>query len=173
MTGKPSYTYQELLDCGHGKLFGPGNPQLPIPSMLMFDRITAITAASGQFKKGYAEAELDVHPGLWFFECHFPGDPVMPGCLGLDALWQLLGFYLGWVGGTGKGRALGCGEVKFMGQILPQNQLVSYCLDIKRVIARSQLTVGLADGRVIADGQTIYQAAELKVGLFRDPTKAM
>ncbi|EAR21623.1 bifunctional 3-hydroxydecanoyl-ACP dehydratase/trans-2-decenoyl-ACP isomerase [Nitrococcus mobilis] len=173
MTGKPNYTYQELLDCGYGRLFGPGNPQLPIPNMLMFDRITTIDSANGHFEKGYAEAELDVHPELWFFECHFPGDPVMPGCLGLDALWQLLGFYLGWLGGTGKGRALGCGEVKFMGQILPHNALVRYCLDIKRVIARSRLTIGLADGHVIADDQIIYRAAELKVGLFHDPTKAM
>lgn len=172
MTGKPSYNYDDLIACGHTELFGPGNPQLPIPNMLMFDRITQITENGGEHGKGYAEAELDVHPDLWFFACHFPGDPVMPGCLGLDALWQLLGFHLGWLGGQGKGRALGCSEVKFSGQIMPTNQQVNYCLDIKRVIRR-RLTMGIADGRVIADGHTIYRARDLKVGLFTDPSKAM
>lgn len=168
MTGKPSYDYDELLACGHGELFGPGNPQLPVPNMLMFDRISRITRDGGANAKGYAEAELDIRPDLWFFDCHFPGDPVMPGCLGLDALWQLLGFYLGWLGGIGKGRALGCGEVKFTGQILPSNQQVRYCLDIKRIIQR-RLTMGIADGIVLTDGVVIYRANDLKVGLFTDP----
>ena len=168
MTGKSAYAYEDLLACGRGELFGPGNPQLPVPNMLMFDRITHIADTGGAFDKGCAEAELDVHPELWFFDCHFPGDPVMPGCLGLDALWQLLGFHLGWLGGQGKGRALGCGEVKFTGQILPHNRKVQYCLDIKRVIRR-RLTMGIADGRVLADGQVIYRAEDLKVGLFLNP----
>ncbi len=168
MTGKPAYPYEDLLACGRGELFGPGNPQLPVPNMLMFDRISHIADTGGAYNKGYAEAELDVHPRLWFFECHFPGDPVMPGCLGLDALWQLLGFHLGWLGGEGKGRALGCGEVKFTGQILPGNRKVHYCLDIKRVIQR-RLTMGIANGRVLADGETIYRAEDLKVGLFMNP----
>ncbi|HKJ94441.1 MAG TPA: bifunctional 3-hydroxydecanoyl-ACP dehydratase/trans-2-decenoyl-ACP isomerase [Gammaproteobacteria bacterium] len=172
MTGKHSYEYDELLACGHGELFGPGNAQLPVPNMLMFDRISRIDADGGAFEKGYAEAELNVHPDLWFFGCHFPGDPVMPGCLGLDALWQLLGFYLGWLGGQGKGRALGCGEVKFSGQILPHNKHVRYCLDVKRVIRR-KLTMGIADGTVVTDGNVIYRALDLKVGLFIDPSSAM
>ncbi|MCS4503743.1 3-hydroxydecanoyl-[acyl-carrier-protein] dehydratase [wastewater metagenome] len=172
MTGQPSYSYEELLECGHGKLFGPGNPQLPVPNMLMFDRISRISSEGGAYGKGEVQAELDVHPDLWFFHCHFPGDPVMPGCLGLDALWQLLGFYLGWTGGQGKGRALGCGEVKFTGQILPRNRQVTYLLDIKRLIRR-RLTMGIADGRVLADGEEIYRATDLKVGLFMDPDSAL
>jgi len=172
MNPKASYSYEELLDCGYGRLFGPGNPQLPVPNMLMFDRITQISAEGGSHGKGHVEAELDVHPDLWFFHCHFPGDPVMPGCLGLDALWQLLGFYLGWIGGIGRGRALGCGEVKFTGQVLPDNRLVTYRLDIKRVIRRS-LVMGIADAEVLKDGQRIYQAGDLKVGLFRDPSAAL
>lgn len=172
MTPKASYNYEELLDCGYGRLFGPGNPQLPIPNMLMFDRITQISEEGGSHGKGHVEAELDVHPDLWFFHCHFPGDPVMPGCLGLDALWQLLGFYLGWIGGIGRGRALGCGEVKFTGQVLPDNRLVTYRLYIKRVIRRS-LVMGIADAEVLKDGQRIYQAGDLKVGLFRDPSAAL
>ncbi len=172
MNPKASYNYEELLDCGYGRLFGPGNPQLPIPNMLMFDRITQISAEGGSHGKGHVEAELDVDPELWFFHCHFPGDPVMPGCLGLDALWQLLGFYLGWIGGIGRGRALGCGEVKFTGQVLPDNRLVTYRLDIKRVIRRS-LVMGIADAEVLKDGQRIYQAGDLKVGLFRDPSAAL
>ncbi|PWG65561.1 bifunctional 3-hydroxydecanoyl-ACP dehydratase/trans-2-decenoyl-ACP isomerase [Spiribacter halobius] len=172
MTGKPSYSYDELLACGHGELFGPGNPQLPIPNMLMFDSISNIDDHGGEFGKGCVEADLSVRPDLWFFACHFPGDPVMPGCLGLDALWQLLGFYLGWLGGTGKGRALGCGEVKFTGQILPDNQHVRYRLDVKRVIRR-RLTMGIADGLVIADGNVIYRAQDLRVGLFHNPQTAL
>lgn len=172
MTGKSSYSYEELLACGHGELFGPGNPQLPVPNMLMFDVISNITEDGGEFGKGCAEADLEVHPDLWFFACHFPGDPVMPGCLGLDALWQLLGFYLGWLGGTGKGRALGCGEVKFTGQILPDNRHVRYRLDVKRVIRR-RLTMGIADGQVIADGEVIYRALDLRVGLFYNPQTAL
>lgn len=172
MTGKSQYNYEELIACGHGELFGPGNPQLPVPNMLMFDRITDIGDDGGEFDKGRVEAELDVHPDLWFFACHFPGDPVMPGCLGLDAMWQLLGFFLGWTGGIGKGRALGCGEVKFTGQILPHNHLVRYRLDIKRLIRR-RLTMGIADGSVTVDGQVIYRANDLKVGLFTDPSAAL
>ncbi len=172
MTGQPAYGYDELIACGNGELFGPGNPQLPVPNMLMFDRISHIAETGGVHNKGCVEAELDVRPDLWFFACHFPGDPVMPGCLGLDALWQLLGFHLGWLGGEGKGRALGCGEVKFTGQILPDNREVRYRLDIKRVIRRS-LTMGIADGQVIVDGQTIYRAADLKVGLFTDPSSVL
>jgi len=172
MTGKSRYELDELVACGHGELFGPGNAQLPVERMLMFDRITHIADDNGQFGKGSVEAELDVHPDLWFFTCHFPGDPVMPGCLGLDALWQLLGFYLGWVGGQGKGRALGAGAVKFTGQILPHNERVQYRLDIKRVIRRG-LTMGLANGVVRVDGKQIYQADDLKVGLFEDPSRAL
>jgi len=172
MSAKTSYDYDDLLACGYGDLFGPGNPQLPVPNMLMFDRISTITDTGGEFENGYTQADLAVHPDLWFFHCHFPGDPVMPGCLGLDALWQLLGFHLGWLGGVGKGRALGCGEVKFSGQILPTNESVTYQLDIKRVIHR-RLTMGIADGTVYADGDVIYRALDLKVGLFIDPSSAL
>jgi 3-hydroxyacyl-[acyl-carrier protein] dehydratase / trans-2-decenoyl-[acyl-carrier protein] isomerase len=172
MTSKSSYSHDELVDCGYGRLFGPGNAQLPIDHMLMFDRITHISETGGAMDRGVVEAELDIHPDLWFFSCHFVGDPVMPGCLGLDALWQLLGFYLGWVGGPGKGRALGCGEVKFSGQVVPQTRNVHYHLDIKRVIRRS-LTMGIADGTVAADGKVIYHASDLKVGLFLDPGSAL
>lgn len=172
MTGKSHYDLDDLVACGHGQLFGPGNAQLPVDNMLMFNRITSITDQGGDFGKGLVEAELDVHPELWFFHCHFPGDPVMPGCLGLDALWQLLGFYLGWTGAPGKGRALGAGNVKFTGQILPHNELVRYRLDIKRVIRRG-LTMGLASGSVTVDGKVIYRADELKVGLFEDPVNAL
>lgn len=172
MNQKSSYNYDELLACGHGELFGPGNPQLPVPNMLMFDAITHIDEDSGEFEKGLVTAELKIHPELWFFGCHFPGDPVMPGCLGLDALWQLLGFYLGWIGGTGKGRALGCGEVKFTGQILPDNAHVKYQLDIKRVIRR-RLYMGIADGQVEVDGNVIYRAMDLRVGLFQNPQDAL
>ena len=168
MNQKSSYSYDELLACGHGELFGPGNPQLPVPNMLMFDAITNIDDHGGDYEKGQVEAELAVKSDLWFFGCHFPGDPVMPGCLGLDALWQLLGFYLGWIGGEGKGRALGCGEVKFTGQILPDNGLVHYRLDVKRIIRR-RLNMGIADGFVTVDGEEIYRAMDLRVGLFQNP----
>jgi len=168
MTDKQnSFNKEELLSCSTGELFGPGNSQLPAPNMLMMDRIVTITEEGGEFGKGYIEAELDIHPDLWFFECHFPGDPVMPGCLGLDAMWQLVGFFLGWTGGPGKGRALGVGEVKFTGQILPSAKKVSYRIDFKRVIKR-KLYMGLADGKVSVDGRVIYTANDLKVGLFQD-----
>ncbi|MBS1270221.1 MAG: 3-hydroxydecanoyl-[acyl-carrier-protein] dehydratase [Gammaproteobacteria bacterium] len=160
-----SYNYQELLACARGELFGPGNAQLPAPPMLMFDRIVWIDDADGVFGKGGVIAELDVRPDLWFFQCHFQGDPVMPGCLGLDALWQMVGFYLGWLGGSGRGRALGAGEVKFSGQIVPEAQLVRYRIDLKRVVMR-KLHMGIADGTVEADGQVIYAANNIRVGLF-------
>nr|WP_136249478.1 bifunctional 3-hydroxydecanoyl-ACP dehydratase/trans-2-decenoyl-ACP isomerase [Ningiella ruwaisensis] len=168
MTEKQNqFSREELLKCSSGELFGPGNSQLPAPNMLMMDRITTITDEGGEFDKGYIEAELDISPDLWFFECHFPGDPVMPGCLGLDAMWQLVGFFLGWSGGPGKGRALGVGEVKFTGQILPTAKKVTYRIDFKRVIKR-KLFMGLADGSVAVDGRVIYTAKDLKVGLFQD-----
>jgi 3-hydroxyacyl-[acyl-carrier protein] dehydratase / trans-2-decenoyl-[acyl-carrier protein] isomerase len=163
---KSSFEYEELLACGRGQLFGPGNAQLPLPPMLMFDRIDAISESGGEYGKGMVRAELAVKPDLWFFLCHFKGDPVMPGCLGLDALWQLLGFFLGWLGAHGRGRALGLGELKFSGQVLPTMKKVIYGLDIKRVM-RSKLVLGVADGWVSADGAIIYKASDLKVGLFR------
>jgi len=163
---KNSYTYEDLLACGRGELFGPGNAQLPSPPMLMFDRITEITADGGAHGKGNMVAELDINPDLWFFECHFQGDPVMPGCLGLDAMWQLVGFYLGWTGAPGKGRALGVGEVKFTGQIEPHVKHVKYVIDLKRVINR-RLVLGIADGHVEADGKVIYTAKDMRVGLFQ------
>ena len=159
------YNRDELLACAHGELFGEGNAKLPAPNMLMMDRILTITEDGGQFGKGHMLAELDIDPSLWFFDCHFPGDPVMPGCLGLDAMWQLVGFFLGWSGHPGKGRALGVGEVKFTGQILPTSTKVTYEIDLKRVIARS-LVMGLGDGVVRVDGRAIYHATDLKVGLF-------
>jgi 3-hydroxyacyl-[acyl-carrier protein] dehydratase/trans-2-decenoyl-[acyl-carrier protein] isomerase len=162
---KSSYTYDELIECGHGRMFGPGNAQLPLPPMLMFDRITSISDSGGTYGKGHILAELDITPDLWFFGCHFEGDPVMPGCLGLDAMWQLVGFYLGWNGGPGRGRALGSGEVKFTGQVTPKNTLVTYRIDMKRVIQR-KLNMGIADGVVLVDGREIYQASGLRVGLF-------
>jgi 3-hydroxyacyl-[acyl-carrier protein] dehydratase/trans-2-decenoyl-[acyl-carrier protein] isomerase len=160
-----SYTKQELIACGHGKLFGPGNAQLPVDKMLMLDRIITISNDGGGYGKGVIHAELDITPDLWFFECHFPGDPVMPGCLGLDAMWQLVGFFLGWSGHPGKGRALGVGEVKFTGQVLPTAKTVSYHIDIRRVLAQ-KLVLGIADGRVEVDGREIYTAKNLRVGLF-------
>ncbi|WP_301099770.1 bifunctional 3-hydroxydecanoyl-ACP dehydratase/trans-2-decenoyl-ACP isomerase [Otariodibacter sp.] len=166
---KSSYDYQDLLASGRGELFGAEGPQLPAPSMLMIDRITKINDTEGLFKKGYIEAELDVHADLPFFGCHFIGDPVMPGCLGLDAMWQLVGFFLGWIGGKGKGRALGVGEVKFTGQILPTSKKVIYRINMKRVINR-KLVMGVADGEVEVDGRIIYTATDLKVGLFQDTT---
>jgi 3-hydroxyacyl-[acyl-carrier protein] dehydratase/trans-2-decenoyl-[acyl-carrier protein] isomerase len=161
------YSYDELLACGNGKMFGPGNAQLPTPPMLMFDRITEINATGGPAGKGYMEAELDINPSLWFFACHFNNDPVMPGCLGLDAMWQLVGFYLGWIGGPGRGRALGVGEVKFSGQVTPNIKQVRYRIDLKRVINR-KLVMGIGDGVLEADGKLIYEAKDLRVGLF-DP----
>jgi 3-hydroxyacyl-[acyl-carrier protein] dehydratase/trans-2-decenoyl-[acyl-carrier protein] isomerase len=162
---KSSFTYEELLSCGRGELFGPGNAQLPLPPMLMFDRITHIADQGGLFGKGEIRAELDVHKDLWFFPCHFQGDPVMPGCLGLDAMWQLLGFFLGWMGAPGRGRALGVGEVKFTGMVVPSVKKVEYVVNLKRVILR-KLNMGIADAEMKADGETIYAATDLRVGLF-------
>ncbi len=170
MEKKSSYSYEELIACGKGELFGPGNAQLPLPPMLMFDRITHIADEGGKYGKGQVIAELDVKPDLWFFECHFNEDPVMPGCLGLDAMWQLIGFYLGWSGGPGRGRALGAGEVKFFGQVLPDAKLVTYTIDLKRVIKR-KLYMGIGDAMLQVDGREIYTASDLKVGLFQDTTK--
>jgi len=165
MHKKNSYTYEELLACGRGEMFGEGNAQLPLPPMLMFDRIMSITEDGGAFNKGKIVAELDVRPDLWFFDCHFPGDPVMPGCLGLDAMWQLVGFFLGWMGGPGHGRALGAGAVKFTGQVLPTGKRITYHIDIKRLVMR-KLVMGIADARMEIDGREIYAANDLRVGLF-------
>lgn len=162
---KSSYNRDELIACGNGELFGAGNAQLPVPNMLMVDRIVHIGQTGGEFGKGEIVAELDITPKLWFFDCHFPGDPVMPGCLGLDAMWQLVGFYLAWRGNPGRGRALGAGEVKFTGQILPSAKKVQYHINLKRVIER-KLIMGIADGRVTVDGKDIYFAKDLRVGLF-------
>lgn len=161
-----SFEYEDLLACGRGELFGAGNAQLPLPPMLMFDRIAEISETGGEFGKGMVRAELDVNPDLWFFGCHFKGDPVMPGCLGLDALWQMVGFFLGWLGSPGRGRALGLGELKFSGQVLPSVKKVVYGVDLKRVM-RSKLVLGIADGWLAADDQVIYRAKDLKVGLFQ------
>ncbi|MDG0992098.1 MAG: 3-hydroxyacyl-[acyl-carrier-protein] dehydratase FabA [Luminiphilus sp.] len=163
---QPSYTKEELVACGMGDLFGPGNAQLPIDQMLMIDRIAHISSEGGEYNRGQIIAELDIHPDLWFFDCHFPGDPVMPGCLGLDAMWQLVGFFLGWRGNPGKGRALGSGDVKFTGQVLPTAKRVEYKIQIKRVIER-KLVMGIADGTVAVDGNVIYTAKDLRVGLFQ------
>jgi 3-hydroxyacyl-[acyl-carrier protein] dehydratase/trans-2-decenoyl-[acyl-carrier protein] isomerase len=162
---KTWFDHDDLLACARGEMFGPGNAQLPAPPMLMFDRITAISAEGGSFGKGQMRAELDIRPDLWFFACHFIGDPVMPGCLGLDAMWQLVGFFLGWSGAPGRGRALGVGEVKFSGQVTPSVSKVVYRIDFKRVILR-KLVMGVADGVLEADGKPIYEARDLKVGLF-------
>lgn len=161
------YSYEDVIACGHGEVFGDGNARLPLPNMLMFDRITHVSETGGAYGKGEIVAELDIQPDLWFFGCHFESDPVMPGCLGVDALWQLVGFYLGWLGGPGKGRALGAGEVKFTGQILPTNKKVAYRVSLKRVIAR-KLYMGIADGEVIVDDRTVYVCKDLRVGLFTD-----
>jgi 3-hydroxyacyl-[acyl-carrier protein] dehydratase / trans-2-decenoyl-[acyl-carrier protein] isomerase len=165
MSKQSSFSYEELLQCGQGEMFGPGNAQLPTPNMLMMDRVTHIANTGGKYGKGEIIAELDIKPDLWFFDCHFPGDPVMPGCLGLDAMWQLVGFFLAWDGSPGRGRALGSGEVKFSGQVLPTAKKVTYKLDLKRVIAR-KLVLAIADGTVSVDGREIYAAKDLRVGLF-------
>jgi len=165
MNRQSSYTREELLSCASGELFGPGNAQLPAPPMLMIDRIVSITDDGGPHGKGQVIAELDINPDLWFFDCHFKGDPVMPGCLGLDAMWQLVGFYLGWLGGIGRGRALGSGEVKFYGQVTPEKQRVTYRIDLKRVIMR-RLVMGIADAVMEVDGKEIYSTKDLRVGLF-------
>ncbi len=162
---KAQYSYEDLIACGEGKLFGAGNAQLPLPPMLMFDRIISIAEGCGTYGKGEIVAELDIKPELWFFACHFQGDPVMPGCLGLDAMWQLVGFYLGWMGGPGRGRALGSGEVKFTGQVTPANRLITYQVNLKRVIMR-KLVMGIADAVMSVDGREIYTAKDLRVGLF-------
>lgn len=166
------YSKKDLLDCGHGRLFGRGNAQLPLPDMLMFDRIVEINDDGGAHGKGIVIAELDIHPDMWFFQCHFAGDPVMPGCLGVDALWQLIGFSLGWRGGQGVGRALGAGEIQFRGQVFPTNKLLTYRIEFKRVIMR-QVVIGIADGVVEADGKSVYSCRDIRVGLFRDATVAL
>ena len=163
---RSSFEFEDLLSCGRGDMFGPGNPQLPLPPMLMFDRIAEISEDGGPNGKGLVRATLDIKPDLWFFSCHFKGDPVMPGCLGLDALWQLTGFFLGWLGLQGRGRALGVGEVKFADQVLPSVKQVEYGVDFKRVF-KSKLILGIADGWLKADGRTIYEAKEMRVGLFK------
>ena len=164
---KNSFAYEDLIKCGNGELFGLGNAKLPLPPMLMFDRITEINDNGGEFKKGLIKAELDIKDDLWFFNCHFKEDPVMPGCLGLDAMWQLVGFYLGWIGNPGKGRALGVGTVKFTGEVLQNVKLVKYVIDMKKIMAPGGTTVGLANGIVLADDKKIYTAESLKVGLFK------
>ena len=166
-TPQPSYTYEEIIECGKGNLFGPGNAQLPVPPMLMFDRITTVNKDGGVHGKGEIIAELDVKPDLWFFECHFIGDPVMPGCLGLDALWQMLGFYLGWLGYPGKGRALGVSTVKFTGEVLNSAKKATYVIDMKKIMSPGGTSVGLANGLLFADDKKIYSAENLKVGLFK------
>ena len=167
MNKKSSYSYEELLECGNGNLFGPGNAKLPLPPMLMFDRISEISENKGAFKKGLITAELDIKESLWFFECHFKDDSVMPGCLGLDAMWQLVGFYLAWLGKPGKGRALGVISVKFTGEVLKNIKLASYEINMKRILIKEGTTVGLANGILKADGKQIYSAENLKVGLFK------
>jgi len=165
MLKKSNYDRDELILCGKGELFGPGNAQLPLPPMLMFDRIVEINENGGKYGKGEIIAELDVESDLWFFDCHFKGDPVMPGCLGVDAMWQLVGFFLGWMGGPGKGRALGAGEVKFTGQVTPKCKVVKYRVDMKRVMMR-RLVMGIADAVMEVDDRVIYTANDLRVGLF-------
>ena len=164
---KNSFSYDDLISCGEGKLFGEGNAKLPLPPMLMFDRIKEITKDTGEFKKGFIKAELDIKDNLWFFDCHFKGDPVMPGCLGLDAMWQLVGFYLGWIGELGKGRALGVNSVKFTGEVLKNVKMATYEINMKRVLKKEGTCVGLANGILCADGKVIYKAENLKVGLFK------
>ena len=164
---KSSFNYNDLIDCANGKLFGPGNARLPSPPMLMFDRITEITDNQGFYKKGSMKAELDIKDNLWFFDCHFKEDPVMPGCLGLDAMWQLVGFFLGWLGNPGRGRALGVSTVKFTGEVLKNVKMATYEIDIKRILVKGETTVGLANGTLMADEKKIYSAENLKVGLFK------
>ncbi len=164
---KNSFNYDDLISCGNGDLFGPGNAKLPLPPMLMFDRISEIRENRGDFKKGLIKAELDIKNDLWFFDCHFREDPVMPGCLGLDAMWQLVGFYLGWLGNPGRGRALGVGTVKFTGEVLKKAKLVKYEINMKKIMSPGGTTVGLANGIVFADDKKIYSADGLKVGLFK------
>ena len=167
MIKKNSFNYQELIDCANGKLFGPGNAKLPSPPMLMFHRITNVQPDKGKYNKGLIEAELDIEKKLWFFDCHFKEDPVMPGCLGLDAMWQLVGFYLGWLGNPGRGRALGVSTVKFTGEVLKDVKMATYIIDMKRILIKGETTVGLANGILLADGKKIYSADSLKVGLFK------
>ena len=166
MNQKNNYTFEDLIECAKGNMVGAGNPQLPMPPMLMFDRITHIDESGGDFDKGIVRAELDINPKLWFFDCHFVNDPVMPGCLGLDAMWQLLGFYLGWLGLEGKGRALSVGNVKFSGMVLPTVKKLEYKITLKRVLT-SKLILGIGNGMLIADGNEIYKAEDLRVGLFK------
>ena len=166
MEKKNNYNLEDLISCAKGEMFGEGNPQLPMPPMLMFDRITNITEDGGDIGKGVVIAELDIKPDLWFFDCHFVNDPVMPGCLGLDAMWQLLGFYLGWLGLEGKGRALSVGGVKFSGMVLPTIKKIEYQINLKRVLT-SKLILGIGDGKLFADGEIIYKAEDLRVGLFK------
>ena len=167
MTKKHSFKYEELISCANGELFGPGNAKLPLPPMLMFNRITNIQEIKGKFNKGLVEAELDIKDKMWFFDCHFKGDPVMPGCLGLDAMWQLVGFFLGWIGEPGKGRALGVNSVKFTGEVLKNVKITKYQVDVKRILKKERAVVGLADGILYADNKIIYEAENLKVGLFK------
>ena len=165
MEQKNNYNYEDLLTCAKGELFGPGNAQLPMPPMLMFEKITNISSDGGANDKGVIQAEMAIKPDLWFFDCHFKDDPVMPGCLGLDAMWQLLGFYLGWLGEKGRGRAISVGNVKFSGMILPQTKKLEYTINLKRVLT-SKLVLGIADGLLSADGEVIYEASDLRVALF-------
>ena len=167
MKKKSSYSYEELIDCGQGKLFGKGNAKLPLPPMLMFDKISEISENSGKFKQGFISAELSIKPDLWFFNCHFKEDPVMPGCLGLDAMWQLVGFFLGWRGEPGKGRALGVNSVKFTGEVLKNVKIAKYQVDMKRILKKEGAVVGLANGILFSDNKPIYEAEGLKVGLFK------
>ena len=168
MKKKSAYKYEELIDCANGKLFGPGNAKLPSPPMLMFDRIINIQNQKGKFNKGLIEAELDIKEKMWFFDCHFKEDPVMPGCLGLDAMWQLVGFFLGWIGEPGKGRALGVNAVKFTGEVLINAKIAKYKVDMKKILKKESAVVGLADGTLYSDGKAIYEAENLKVGLFKE-----
>ena len=167
MIKKNAYKYEDLIDCGNGKLFGPGNAKLPLPPMLMIDRITNIRENKENSNRGVIEAELDIKPNLWFFDCHFKEDPVMPGCLGLDAMWQLVGFFLGWMGEPGRGRALGVNSVKFTGEVIKNVKTAKYVITMKKILKKEGTVVGLADGILLADGKKIYEAENLKVGLFK------